>query len=57
MSKLIGAVKKFVREDDGATMVEYGIMIALIAAICVVVVTTLGNQVQTAFQTTSDALP
>jgi pilus assembly protein Flp/PilA len=53
MKKLIN----FFKDEEGATMVEYGIMVALIAAICVAVITTLGTQVQTAFQTTSDALP
>jgi pilus assembly protein Flp/PilA len=44
-------------DERGATMVEYGIMVALIAAICVVVVTTLGQQVSTAFDTVSGAMP
>jgi pilus assembly protein Flp/PilA len=53
MKKLIN----FFKDEEGATMVEYGIMVALIAAICVTVITTLGTQVQTAFTTTSEALP
>ena len=45
------------RNERGATAVEYGLMVALIAAIIVGVVTTLGGQIQTAFQTVVDALP
>jgi pilus assembly protein Flp/PilA len=45
------------RDDRGATAVEYGLLVALIAAIIVGIVGTLGGQVQTAFQTVSDALP
>jgi pilus assembly protein Flp/PilA len=37
-------------DEDGATMVEYSVMIALIAAVCIGIVTTLGTQVQAAFQ-------
>lgn len=37
------------RNDDGATMVEYGIMVALIAAVCIVLVSTLGGRVSNAF--------
>ncbi|MFN2448178.1 MAG: Flp family type IVb pilin [Candidatus Baltobacteraceae bacterium] len=37
------------RNDDGATMVEYGIMVALIAAVCIVLISTLGGKVNTAF--------
>jgi pilus assembly protein Flp/PilA len=45
------------RDDRGATAVEYGIMVALIAAVIVGTVTTLGGQVDAAFQTVVDALP
>ena len=39
------------RNDRGATAVEYGLMVALIAAVIVAVVGLLGTQVSTAFQT------
>ena len=44
------------RDDQGATMVEYGIMVALIAAVCIAVVTTLGGKVNTAFSTINSSL-
>lgn len=31
--------------EEGATMVEYGIMVALIAAVCIVMITTVGTDV------------
>jgi Flp pilus assembly pilin Flp len=40
----------------GATAVEYGMMVALIAAVIVTIVATLGTQVNTAFTTVSNAL-
>jgi pilus assembly protein Flp/PilA len=45
------------REERGATAVEYGMLVALIAAVIVVVVALLGTQVDTAFEKISDALP
>ncbi|HET7481756.1 MAG TPA: Flp family type IVb pilin [Actinomycetota bacterium] len=45
------------RNEDGATAVEYGLMVALIAAIIVAVVALLGEQIRAAFQTVVDALP
>ena len=36
-------VSKFVRNEDGATMVEYGLMLALIAVVCLVAVTAIGT--------------
>ncbi len=38
-------------EERGATAVEYGLMVALIAAIIVGVVAVLGGQIETAFCT------
>lgn len=42
------------RREDGATMVEYGIMVALIAAVAVLVVNALGVDVKNAFQSIVD---
>lgn len=36
--------------DRGATAVEYGLMVGLIAVVCIVAVTFLGNQVSNIFQ-------
>lgn len=56
MRTLTNLVRSLAREEDGATMVEYGIMVALIAAVCIVIIGTLGGQVNTAFTTVSNAL-
>lgn len=37
------------RDDEGASMVEYGIMIALVAAVCIVLISTLGKSVSSQF--------
>lgn len=41
------------RDEKGATAVEYGIMVALIAVVIIVAVTTLGGQLDTMFDTVS----
>ena len=43
-------------KDRGATAVEYGLMVALIAAVIVGVVTTLGTTLQGKFQTVVNAI-
>ena len=50
-------IAKVRANEEGATAVEYGVLIALIIAILVLVITTLGTQIQTAFQTVVDNLP
>jgi pilus assembly protein Flp/PilA len=37
------------REEDGATAVEYGIMVALIAVVIIVAVTLLGGTIKNTF--------
>ena len=44
------------RNDDGATMVEYGIMVALIAAVCIVLISTLGKNVSSAFSSVNSSI-
>ncbi len=46
---MMKAVIQFVREEDGATALEYGLLAALIAASIVGAVTSLGTQVSTTF--------
>jgi pilus assembly protein Flp/PilA len=42
-------ISRFRRNEDGAALAEYGLLVALIAVVCVVAVTALGTQVSTAF--------
>ncbi len=42
--------------DDGATMVEYGLMVALIAVVALVAVTALGGSVSGIFQNVANTL-
>jgi pilus assembly protein Flp/PilA len=49
MSNLFGAAKRFVKGEEGATMVEYGLMIALIAVVCIAAITILGQNLSTLY--------
>ncbi|GAA5192527.1 hypothetical protein GCM10023346_14720 [Arthrobacter gyeryongensis] len=52
----IAGVKDRFSSEKGATAVEYGLLVALIAAVIVAVVATLGTQINSAFQTISSRL-
>lgn len=41
---------EFFRDEEGATAVEYGIMVAAIAAVIIAVVIAIGNKTNAAFQ-------
>jgi pilus assembly protein Flp/PilA len=44
------------RDDRGATAVEYGLMVGLIAVVIIGAVTLLGTSVRTLFQTVANAV-
>ena len=46
----------FVKETDGATAVEYGIMVAAIAAVIITIVISLGNRTNDAFTAVDSAM-
>jgi pilus assembly protein Flp/PilA len=43
------SIKRFLVEESGATAVEYGLMVALIAGVIILAVTTLGTNLSTLF--------
>jgi Flp pilus assembly pilin Flp len=56
MSKLSAAARKFVNAEEGATVVDYGLMVALIAAFLFLTIRTLCGAVSTQFTLVTDAL-
>jgi pilus assembly protein Flp/PilA len=54
---LISATETRLREEKGATAVEYGLMVGLIAAVIITTVVLLGTQLNTLFTKITSALP
>ncbi|WP_074646296.1 Flp family type IVb pilin [Celeribacter baekdonensis] len=48
--------KRFTREEDGATAIEYGLFAALIAAVIIVAVSNIGKNVNSGFESVNTAL-
>jgi len=57
MRRFLGYLAKLLRHDDGPTAVEYAIMLALIILVCIVAISTLGNNVANTAEATSGAFP
>ena len=54
MSKYLCFAKKVLgrlvmRKEEGASLAEYGLLLALIAVICIAAIALLGNQISTMF--------
>jgi len=42
-------IKRFLRDESGATAIEYGLIVALIAVVIITAVTTIGTNLKTGF--------
>ena len=49
-------INRFRRSEDGAALIEYSMLVGLIAVICIGAVTVLGQDISTALKTYSAAL-
>ena len=47
---------RFGRTERGASLVEYALLVALIAVVCILAVTFVGNQASTKFSSVGSAL-
>ena len=45
----MNAIKKFIRDEDGVTAIEYGLIAALIAVVIIVGVTAVGTSLNAKF--------
>jgi pilus assembly protein Flp/PilA len=45
-----------IRDDEGATMVEYGLLVALIAIVALAAVKTLGTNLSSLFSTVANTI-
>lgn len=50
------AITNLWKDERGQGMAEYGLIIALIAVVCIVAITLLGTRLKTKFGNVSDAL-
>jgi pilus assembly protein Flp/PilA len=49
-------IKRFVMEEEGQTLVEYGLLISLIALVVIAVLTVMGNKVKNTFNAASNQM-
>jgi pilus assembly protein Flp/PilA len=56
MNRWMKKLVHFLRKEDGPTAVEYAVMLALIIVVCLVAITTLGQQVNNTFSNVGNKL-
>lgn len=53
---MLTSLKAMIRNEEGATMVEYGLLVALIALVAMVGVTLLGKNLATLFNSVASSI-
>ncbi|MDF2445898.1 MAG: flp/Fap pilin component family protein [Moraxellaceae bacterium] len=56
MKSLKLATQKFIRDEDGVTAIEYGLIAALIAVVIISVLILVGTDLKAVFQAIANAL-
>jgi len=56
MIKLLSAAAKLARGEEGATLAEYGLLLALIAVVCLAAIQLLGTQISAMFNALSTTI-
>ncbi|MEO5902706.1 MAG: Flp family type IVb pilin [Gemmatimonadaceae bacterium] len=56
MTRIVTAVRKFTGNEEGAALVEYGILVAFIAVVAIAAVTLLGGNIAAKFDEIAAAL-
>jgi pilus assembly protein Flp/PilA len=49
MAQMMTAIRRLVLQDNGQDLLEYGLLVALIALVCMVAVTTVGSTISNVF--------
>jgi pilus assembly protein Flp/PilA len=49
-------IKQFLQEEEGQTLVEYGLLISLIALVVIGVLTLLGSKIKNTFNKAADSM-
>jgi len=57
MSTIVRNTKRLLTDDDGATLMEYGMLTLLITVLSIVAVKSIGQKVSTGFSTVNTELP
>lgn len=57
MRTIAKRVKTFLPSEDGAALIEYGMLVLLVALLCIVAVKSIGSKVANGFNSANSMLP
>ncbi len=57
MNKIANVFRGFVQEEEGAALLEYGMLVLLIAVLCILAIKTIGSKISNGFNSVNSNLP
>jgi Flp pilus assembly pilin Flp len=54
---MLALAKRLVKSEDGAALIEYGMLVMLIALLCIIALKTIGSKVANGFNSANSMLP
>ena len=56
-TSVVARVRQFFGDSEGAALIEYGLLVLLLAALCIFVLQSIGSKVSNGFNSANAALP
>jgi pilus assembly protein Flp/PilA len=53
----LDSARRLLRNEDGATLIEYGLLVMLVALLCILAVQTIGSKVANGYNSANTLLP
>lgn len=54
---MLEVAKRFLESEDGAALIEYGMLVMLVALLCIIAIKTIGSKVANGFNSANTLLP
>ena len=55
--RMVEILRRFRFEEEGAALIEYGMLVMLVALLCIIAVKTIGSKVANGFNSANSMLP
>ena len=57
MTKIASTFRGFMKDEEGAALIEYGMLVLLIAVLCILAVKSIGSKISNGFNNVNGNLP
>ena len=54
---MVDTARRLLRDEEGAALIEYGLLVMLVALLCILAVKTIGSKVSNGFNSANSMLP